>query len=82
MVQPYNSIDMATAWKNSYFISFERSDFHMVVNLSIEVRTLPMCMLTLVSVDEILLPRYMNWSINFRGWPLKMAPTMISFSRE
>ena len=26
-------------------------------------------MLTLLSVDEILLPRYLNWSTNFRGLP-------------
>ena len=31
----------------------------------VAVDDLPMCMLTPLSVDEILLPRYMNWSINF-----------------
>ena len=35
VVQPYNSTDTATAWKNSHFILSERSDFYLVVNLSI-----------------------------------------------
>ena len=34
-------------------ILFKRSDFHVVDNLSITVHILPMCMLTLHSVDEI-----------------------------
>ena len=48
----------------------------MVVNLSIVVDALPMYMLTLLSVDEILLPSYINWSTNFRNLPFneKMAP--------
>ena len=36
----------------------------MVDNLLIAVHDLPMCMLTLLLVDEILLPRYMNCSVN------------------
>ena len=31
------------------------------------VEAFVMRMLILLSVNEILLPRYMNWSINFRG---------------
>ena len=49
------------------FILSERSDFHIVVRLEITVYALSMQMLTLLSVDEILLPKCMNWSINFRG---------------
>ena len=67
-VQLYNSTDMATTWKNSCLF-YQQSDFHMAVNLSIVVDALPMQMVTLFSVDEILLPRYMNWSTNFRVWP-------------
>ena len=37
----------------------------MVDNLSIAVHALPMHMLTFLSVNETLLPRYMNWSTNF-----------------
>ena len=51
---------MATAWKNSCFILSERSDFHMVSNLSMHI-------LTSFCVDEILLPEYMKWFTNFRG---------------
>ena len=39
----------------------------MVINLSIAVHNLPMCMLTLFFVDEILLLRYVNWSTNFNS---------------
>ena len=56
VLQLYNSTDMLIAWKNFHFIS---SDFHMVINLS---QALPTSMLTLLSVDEILLLRYVNWS--------------------
>ena len=50
-----------TAWKNSWFILSERSDFLMINNLS-AVHAFVRCMLTLLSVDEILLPKYLNWS--------------------
>ena len=52
-----------------FFILSEKSDFYVVDNLSIVVYALPMLILTLLSVDEILLPMYMNWSTNFRGLP-------------
>ena len=31
--------------------------------------------MTLLSVDEILLPKYANWSINFKGLPLRVEMT-------
>ena len=46
VVQPYNSTDTATAWKNSHFILSKRSDFHMVVKESISVDAFCMHMLT------------------------------------
>ena len=64
---PYSSTNMATAWKNSYFILSVRSDFHMIIYLLITVHTFSMCMLTSFSVNEILLPRYTKWTANFRG---------------
>ena len=60
MAHLYNSSNTATAWKKTLFILSERSDFHMVDNLSIEVYAVPMGMLTSLSVDEILLQRYVN----------------------
>ena len=42
------------------------------------VHALPMSMLTLHSVDEILLLRYVNGSTNFSGLPFnKMAPSRV-----
>ena len=38
MVQPYNSPDMASAWKNSFFSS-ERSDFYTLDNLPVAAHT-------------------------------------------
>ena len=48
----------------------------MINNLSVAVHTFAINMLTLLSVDEILLPRYVNWSTDSRGLLLKveMAP--------
>ena len=66
--------------KSSRFILSERSDFHMVVNLLVAVHRLPICMLTSLSVDEILLPRCTNWFTNFRGLPIneKLAPSCLN----
>ena len=44
------------------------------------VHTFSLHILTSLSVDEILLPRYVNCSTNFRGLPLKMkiAPSCLN----
>ena len=39
----------------------------MIDNQSTAVHGLPMRILTALSVDEILLSRYINWSTNFSG---------------
>ena len=62
VVQRYRSTDMSVAWKNLRFILSDISNFHIVDNVSIAVHGLPMFMSTSISVDEILLPRYMNLS--------------------
>ena len=41
----------------------------MVNNMSVAGHALSMCMLTLHSVDELLLPKYMKRFTNFRGLP-------------
>ena len=69
MVQPYSNTDAATTWQNNRFVLSERSAVHMVYTLSIAANILPMRMLISFSGDVILLPRYMNWSTNFRGLP-------------
>ena len=71
MTHPYSSTDMATAWKKSYFIFSERSDYHMINNFSIAVNAFPMPMLILPSVEEIFLPR------NFRVLPFEVKMSLL-----
>ena len=54
-----------------------RSDFHMADNLAIAIHALPMRLFTRLSVDEILLLRYMNWSVNFGGLPFNDDSTTL-----
>ena len=44
----------------------------MINNLSIVVLIFYTLMLISLSVDEILLPKYVNCSINFRGFPINV----------
>ena len=60
-----NNSDTAVAWKKSRFILSQRTDFHMIDKLSIAVVAFTMPTLTLISVDEMLPPRYVN-CIHFR----------------
>ena len=69
VVHPYSSMNTATAWKESRFILSNRSDFHIIDILSIAVHVFTS--LTPLSVDEILLPRYLNSSTNFNVFLLK-----------
>ena len=71
VVYPYSSTDTITTWKKSCFILTERSDFHLIDYLSIAVHPFAMLMMISLSVDEMFLPRYMNWSTNFRDLSLK-----------
>ena len=61
VVQPYRSTDTAIAWKNFHF-TLSEIRFPKSVNKS------PGFTYVLLSVDEILLPRYMSLS-NFRNMP-------------
>ena len=78
VVHPCSSTDTATALKKSHFILLEKSGFYIINNLSIAVHIYPVNMLISLSADEVLLLRYINWSTNFRGLPLKveMAPCL------
>ena len=51
----------------------------MIDNLSITFHNLLGHMLTSLSVNKMLLPRYVNWSSNSRSFPLKveMAPSCL-----
>ena len=79
VMQPYSRTDAVTSQKKFRFISSERSDFHIIDNSSQVVHIFLLCILTLLSVDEILLLRYANWFINFRGFLFKVekAPSRL-----
>ena len=72
MVHLYININTVTAWKKSHFILLERLNICMVNNLLVAFYAFAKGMLTSLSVDEILLPKYVNLSTNFRGLPLKV----------
>ena len=65
MVHSYSSTDTDTPWKKFCFILSDRSDFYMIDNLLIAAHTFARHMLTSLSVDEILLLRYVGLSSNF-----------------
>ena len=75
-MHPYSSVDTTVAWKKLRFILSEKSDFHMIDNLSIAVHVSASLILMSFSVDETLLPRYGNLSTSFREPPsnMKMSP--------
>ena len=75
-MHPYSSTD--TVWKKSLFIVLERSDFNIVDNLLIAIDAFAMRMVTSISIDEILLLRYVKRSTNFRDLHLevKMGPSI------
>ena len=60
VVQLCSSCDTITTWKNFHLILSEILNFYVNVDLSIAVHAFPVHMLTLVSVNEMLLPSYVN----------------------
>ena len=58
--------------KKSHFILSDRSGFDMINNLSIAVHAFARRMLTSLSADEILLPRYENLSTYFISLSLRV----------
>ena len=60
-------MDTAITWRNLFFFSSDWLDFFMINSQSVAFHVYAKCMLTPLSVDEILLLRYVNWSPNFRG---------------
>ena len=72
VVHQYSRIDTPTTWKKLCFILSDRSDFHMIDNLSIAVIAFTRCILMSFSVDETLLLRYINLSTSFREPPFSV----------
>ena len=66
VVHPYSSIDTTAAWKKLRFILSVRSDFPITDYLSIAVHAFVSFVFMSFSVDETLLPRYVNLSTSFR----------------
>ena len=58
VVHSYSITDTATTWKKSHFL-LGRSDIHMINNMSKAFHAFARHMLTLLSVDEMLLLRYL-----------------------
>ena len=75
VVHPQCSTDTATAGKKSCFNFVREIRFPYNRQPVHSNHAFPMHMLTTLLVDEILLPRYVNWFINFRGLPLKVEMT-------
>ena len=73
MVHLYTSIDTSRTWNNFHFFS---PCWNKISIWSITCQQLSTCllrhMLASLLIDEILLPKYMNLSPNFRGLPLKV----------
>ena len=78
VTHPHISMDTATTWKKSpfYFIGYIK--FYMIDNLSITILPFARRILKSLSVKEMLLLIYVNWSTNFRGLShrVKMAPLL------
>ena len=71
--EPYSSTDTVTDWNKSHCILSERSNFIISEKLSIATHACPLRMLTSLSIDEILMPMYVNWSTDFWSLTLKVG---------
>ena len=73
VVHQYSSIDTTDVCKKMRFdLSDKRSDFHLIDNPSIAVHIFTSRILMSFSLDETLLPRYVNLSSNFREPPFRV----------
>ena len=81
VVHLYRRIDTTAAWKKFHFILSNRSDTYMIDCLSIAVCAIAGCILISLSVDETLLPRYVNFSPNFRE-PLFKVEMILSWLKH
>ena len=82
VVHPYSRIDTTAAWKKLGFILSDRSDFHMINNLSIAIHAFAMHILMSFSVGETRLPRYVYLSNNFREPPFKVEMSSFVIKRQ
>ena len=65
LVKPYSRTNTVIAWTKTHFILSERSNVHLVFKLWITVCDFPLPDMISHSVDEILIPKYLNSPTNF-----------------
>ena len=70
-------IDTATTWKKSRFNLSERSNIHVLENLSIVFHAFTRHMSISLLEDEMLLPMYINVFTNFRGLSHKVEMALV-----
>ena len=73
----YIRMTAVIAWKKYSVLLLDRVDFSMIDYLSVVLHALTQGMFISLSVDEIVLPRYVDRSANFRTLPLKHRLTPI-----
>ena len=73
LVHPYSKIYITAAWKKLQIILSDMSDFHMIDKLSVAVKAFTRRILMSFSVNETLLPKYVNLSTNLREPPFRVA---------
>ena len=79
VVHPYSNIDTTAAWKKFCFYLSDKTGFDMIDRVLIALPAFAMSILISLSVDETLLPRYVNLSTNFRKPPfeVEMSPSWL-----
>ena len=79
VVHRNSSIETTVAWKKFRFNLSSRSEFHIIDSLSTAVHAFTRRILILISIDKMLLSRYVNFSTNFRErlFREEMAPSWL-----
>ena len=78
-VHPYSNMYTIASRKKIRFILSDRSDLQMTDNLSIAVYAFASRVLLSFSVDEMLLQKYVNLSISFRGETFSAGMSLFFF---
>ena len=79
VMHPYSRINTTAAWKKLRFILSYKFDFHGIDNLSIAVDSLAGRILMSFSLDETLLPQYVNLSTSFREPPFSIGTSLFDY---
>ena len=72
VVHPLSSFGTMAPWKKSHFILLDKSHFDMIKYPLLADLTFARHLLMSLSVDEMLLLRYINLSTNFREQPFRV----------